>query len=408
MRHNQRGALAGTLALISTLANSVPIAIAPLPIASQDAAARAVFITLSAQNIVSRPIFIHVDASRQVARNTLQLLSSLTTPAALAKAGSALTFNCPLAGNITARLPRNGPRLLRLSWTNCSISTSPGYSLAYDGEGDFLLPANTFTPDALLGVRLGSSLRDFTQMQHFEEETPGSISRQSFNLSIAGRLPLTRNGTLYIGSFTYVLNGRLDNHFELPNPDPALPPYVQDEYNNATNYTVVGATTVDTTNLTSEDQLTVLLGLGDFRVDANGVPTGLISSFRAEALRIRRTYDFHAANSTLTVDGKLDYHWPDSMGGTCGDGLYKFHTLTPIRQYNVFRFDARDVGQLTVNNATLSFSLTDPPAVPEFYTPQPDERPGLATVDMGAAGTFTHASYQMSNTVQGFAHCIPN
>jgi hypothetical protein len=46
--------------------------------------------------------------------------------------------------------------------------------------------------------------------------------------------------------------------------------------------------------------------------------------------------------------------------------------------------------------------------VPEFYTPQPDERPGLATVDMGAAGTFTHASYQMSNTVQGFAHCVPN
>jgi hypothetical protein len=324
------------------------------------------------------------------------------------KAGSPLTFNCPLAGNITARLPRTGPRLLRLSWTHCSISTSPGYSIAYDGEGDFLLPANTFTPDALLGLRLGSSLRDFTQMQHYQDETPGSVSRQSFNLSIAGRLPLTRNGTLYIGSFAYVLNGRLDSHYEFPNPDPALPPYVQDEYNKATNYTVVGATTVDTTNLTSEDQLTVLLGLGDFRLDANGVPTGLISSFRAEGLRIRRTYDFHAANSTYTVDGKLDYHWPDFWGGTCGDGLYKFHTLTPIRQYNVFRFDARDVGQVTINNATLSFSLTDPPAAPEFYTPQPDERPGLATVDMGAAGSFTHASYQMSNTVQEFAHCVPN
>ena len=406
MLHIHRGALAGALALVSTVASSVPIA--PLPIASQDAGARAVFITLSAQGIVSRPIGVHVETSRQVARNTLQLLGSLTTPATLVQADSALSFNCPLAGNITARLPRNGPRLLRLSWTHCSISTSPGYSIAYDGEGDFLLPANTFTPDALLGLRLGSSLRDFTQMQHYQDETPGSVLRQSLNLSIAGRLPLTRNGTLYIGSFAYVLNGRLDSHNEFPNPDPALPPYVQDEYNKATNYTVVGATTVDTTNLTTEDQLTVLLGSGDFRVDANGVPTGLSSSFRAEGLRIRRTFDFHATTSTLTVDGKLDYHWPDYMGGTCGDGLYNFHTLTPIRQPNVFRFDARDTGLLTVNNATLSFSLTDPPAVPEYYTPQPDERPGLATVDMGAAGTFTHASYQMLSTVQGFAHCVPN
>ena len=88
----------------------------------------------------------------------------------------------------------------------------------------------------------------------------------------------------------------------------------------------------------------------------------------------------------MSADGLL---YVKNVAGTpCSDGWYSFRTRVPIRQYNVFRYDGRDAGNLWVNGARITFSLADPVPPPPWYTPGADEKPTRVLVNMGPAGTF--------------------
>ena len=147
-----------------------------------------------------------------------------------------------------------------------------------------------------------------------------------------------------------------------------------------------------------------------WRIESTYQPLQTVEAYELFNLDVYRVFDASNGTSSLTANGKIDFEWPSYVNGTCGNGVYSFNTIVPIRQYDVFHVDGRDQGKVRINQtAVATFTQGNAPAPPDWYTPQPNERPTTVTVKMGSAGTFTHTSYFPTSTLQEFMRCpAPN
>ena len=383
----------------------------PLPIDGPGPASRSVLTMLSAFGDASVPISLHLDMSRRLAESALKSLAAVTTPAALMASPRGISIPCPSGGNLLAKLPRTGPRVLDLTWTGCA-TTQDISTTTYEGRGQLGLPGNTFTPTTLHLIRLGTATQDFTATNTDSESPPGSSFQRAFNLRIDGCVSMVRFQNnpfgIFVGDVNFTLNGFIVSTSTFPLGDPGAPLFVSSQTNTAENYVASGSTWHTDGDTVLHQTLTVLLGkAGLTSRDSNQNFTDW-GGFSWDGMRVSWVLDARTGASTQTVDGKLTRRWPPYVNGTCGDGLYRFRTLEPIRQTNMFRYNSRDAGKVVFNDgAVATFSVASSATEPSWYTPQPGELPTNVTVTMRNGQTFSHDSYFPSASLQDFQSCTP-
>ncbi len=402
---NLRRGLACSLVLTApiVLAEAPP----PLPIDDAKSAARAGALALNSFSDASRAITYLVDRPRYVIDATLkQLAAQTTTAAAATRAGS--TVGCPFGGEIRARFPLANPQVLRLVWDNCVIYQSDGTTVRYHGEGRLRLPAQTFAPDHAEALHLGGELYPFIE-SNVHADTPNDLYEQKYDLAIVGHLPLTRfRGVgIFTGSFDYVLNGTYGTR-SVSVFDPAYPPNIYETFNTADGIRAVGSVVhTEEDTVVTED---LALRRGSFEAYAQSEFVPLTREFAFTAYNWHVTRDLRVADRTSShwVNGRVDFKFPPFMG-TCGDGVYSFRTIVPLRHADVFRGDARDQGTVVLNqSARLTLALTDEPTSnPSWYTPQPDDLITQALIKQGQTEVVNTSSHFIGSTLLDLGRCSP-
>jgi len=386
-----------------------------LPINTSAAAARGVLRALDSFNDASRPNQFFVEPMRRLSEFALATLNSATTPQAVQNARRGITVACPASGTLTATLSRNGTHVLKVYWSACSRSIGQP---VYTGHSELKLPSDTFAPAALEKMRFGSAVEPFIETMVFVGETetdPTIHSETLWDVQLAGTLPMTRflNSPfgIFTGAFDYRMDATYEQTFDYTYTDPAAAPFTQTTFASATDYRVIGSTNHTNGNRVVHEKVNARRGSFSQAVETTYQPLQTFLAYDLINLDVYREFnagDGITGTSTLTANGKIDYEWPPYLNGSCGNGVYSFNTIVPIRQYDVFHIDGRDQGKVRLNQtAVATFALGDGPALPEWYTPQPNERPTAITVNMGTAGTFTHTSYFPTSSLQAVMRCEP-
>lgn len=398
-----RAAAALALGLCSTLA----VAAAPsfVPVNTQASAARTALLTLNSYGYAARPLDGLLTDSRLIWLRTLGWLDAATTPAAVKTSQGGVSVPCPLGGSVLARLAKAGKRVLRVTWTGCAFFDG-SRNTVFDGPGELVLPSDTFTPDQVRAMHLGTPAAHFKASYVLADAPPGDTWVADFDLHVTGCIPFTRflGVGIFTGRFDVTINGTFDSHFSFTNPDdPTQPPLQSDYWQEAIAFRASGSTTHSEENTVLDEELTVHSGIYRQIGTAGKPPVETWATTSARNFHGRRVLRVRDSTSTVSADGLL---YVKNVAGTpCSDGWYSFRTRVPIRQYNVFRYDGRDAGNLWVNGARITFSLADPVPPPPWYTPGPDEKPTRVLVNMGPAGTFEHVSYLVGATIQDFSQC---
>jgi len=341
----------------------------------------------------------------------LARLASATTPEALLTVRGGVTVACPDGGSINARFSRDGSHVLKMWWNGCLLGTGQ-VQPSYTGHSDLKLAADTLTPSELLRMRFGSADEPFVQTNTYTPEVetdPIVTTTDSFDVQVVGTLPMTRYlnlpSGLFIGNFDYRLDASSVQTLRYTYATPDTPPFLQTTYRTASGFRLSGSAAFTEENLLADQVLTAHRGSLTLAGESTYQPLQTIQAYEVANLALHLLFDGRHGISTLTANGKIDFEWP-SYVGACGNGVYSFNTLVPIRQYNVFYVQGRDQGKVRINQtAVATFANGDAPALPEWYTPQPGERPTAITVKMGTGDTFTHTSYQPGSTLQDVMRC---
>lgn len=397
------------LASIATAAVAAPAPV--LPITSNDAAARGVMRALDSFSDANRPIQFFVDPMRRLGEFALATFASATTPEALLTARGGVTVACPGGGSINGKLSRNGSHVLKIYWSACARTAGEGQP-AYTGHSDLTLPSDTLTPPALLKMRFGSAVEPFVESSTYlpqSETDPTIVTTTDFDVLLVGTLPMTRflNSPfgVFVGNFDYRLNATGEQTARYTYTAPGYANFQQTNYNSAIDFRLSGSTSHTDENRVLHEVLNGHRGSFAMAVESSYQALQTVRAYEVFNLDVYRVLDARNGTSSLTANGKIDYEWPSSLG-TCGNGVYSFNTVVPIRQYDIFHIDGRDQGKVRINQtAVATFAMGNAPAPPEWYTPQPNERPTSVTVKMGSAGTFTHTSYFPTSTLQPLTVC---
>ena len=337
---------------------------------------------------------------------TLGILAGATTPANVIAARRGATVACPAGGSVLAFLPRSGRRVLRVTWSACTYLNG-SQRVQLDGAGEVELPANTFAPEYVTSLHLGTlgdSLISLTTVEY----SPLQRTEAAYDLHVVGRVPLTRfrNVGIFTGIYDMTIDGSVDYTYTSLTLDPDFPVIVSHYFRHADDFRVVGSTIHSEQDTVLTEDLTVRHGTArEIGTGAYSPPEADWPTISGQDFHVRRVLSVRDATSIVQQDGLFYQHV--SPFGTCGDGWYSFRTLAPIRQYNVFRYDGRDAGQVVLNGAKITFSTTNLPVEPPYdgYVVGADERAVQVTVDMGAAGTLEHASYLFGVTLGPLTPC---
>ncbi|HEV7605828.1 MAG TPA: hypothetical protein VGO61_00700 [Steroidobacteraceae bacterium] len=404
--------IAGVCALASfaTLAAAAPQPL--LPITSNDAAARGVVRMLDSYADANRPIQALVEPMRRLSEFALTSLASSTTAQALLTARGGVTVPCPFGGTINAKLSRNDGHVLKIYWRDC-VRLEGQSQPSYTGHSDLTLPSDTLTPTGLEKMRFGSAAEPFIETGRFPAQTetdPTVVNTTSWDVQLVGTLPMTRflNSPfgIFVGDFEYRLNASYEqtSRYTYANPDAA--PFQQTNYVSAIDFRASGSTYHTDENRVLHEVINVQRGSFAMASESTYQPLQTVQAYELIKLDVNQVLDARNGISMLTADGKIDYEWPPYLNATCGNGVYSFNTLIPIRQYDVFHVDGRDQGKVRINQtAVATFAQGNGPAPPDWYTPIPNERPTTVSVKMGSAGTFTHTSYFPTSTLPEFMQC---
>jgi hypothetical protein len=342
-----------------------------------------------------------IDGARGIAVRSLAILHAGTTPAS---AMQGVTLACPLSGTLTAKLSRLPLRRLSITWDDCASLVEDQTISSFDGKGELVLGANSFDPDFLLLLELGDADEKFVETWRSAESESGREER-AFSLSAIGRVPLTQDGGHYLGQFFYALDGDLDWRF-LDSDTAGAPPSSR-LLHTAKNLVVRGSTTWLEAQQVLDEDLTIS-GATQVMHLAELAPSELRDRFSAQDFRVHRTSRPDKPYfDTATVDGKIDYLWTPGGVQGCGDGRYSFRTLVPIVHGLNGSLQSFTQGKIVLNGAaTATFLAGDGPALPEWYTPGPDERPTLVRINMGAAGVYEHTSFAPLVTLPIYDGCF--
>ncbi len=339
--------------------------------------------------------------------STLTWLDSQTTPEAVHAARHGVTINCPAGGTVVARFAANDPSVLRLTWNACDVQQQP--IVRYDGKGRLRLPAQTFKPDFLEALHLGSAEVPMVRRQ-VDEAFPDNHYDTLYDAHLVGRVSLTRSsviGGVYTGEFDYSVNGTVRERSTSAAVEPETIPFVQESIYTAAGVRVVGSVVHSESDTVVTEDLNVRRGTFALAYQTTYAPLFTTNSFTAYNWHVNRQLRVLDRTSAHSVSGRVDYRQFSPYTTSCGNGVYSFRTIVPIRYVDVSRYDARDQGQVVVNGSIrATFSLSaEPSSNPDWYTPMPGQPATQLVIKQGQTELLNTTSYYMGSTLYDIGRC---
>lgn len=301
--------------------------------------------------------------TRDYTDHALRILAANTSPTALLAKTGGQTFPCEISGTVNAKLSRTLPRTLRLEWTDCVFEKGIRHSLT--GPAEVVLPSDTFTPATVKSIRFGNATRDVVDVLTLLDSAPEvPTTLNTFNIRMAGAVPMAREtvNDLFEGAFAYELSGRAYEraYFQRGGEGDALFAYEMSV--TATNGYVSGFL-----DYGRRDDLRVS-GKFDWwtREDASSQQPEYTNTSRivADDLRLQTVWDAAASTNKFSIDGRVNYTWPEGYQMNCSCGTtYSYVTKVPARQIAPYYYtDFYDAGKIVMNGtATAAFSMVGNP-----------------------------------------------
>jgi hypothetical protein len=380
MIHRTLGAIGALICFTGTAQAGMP----PSAINSEREAAAGILTAFQMRAEVPWEVAVLTYRTRDYTDRAMRILAANTTPGALLAATNGKSFPCEISGTVHARLSRSLPRTLKLEWTACAFDTGLLHSLT--GPAEVVLPADTFTPATVKSIRVGNASRDLSDELLLLNTDPGQVPAvTSLNIRMTGVVPMARasENDLFEGAFAYELSGRSyeRNYFLRAGEGDTL--FAQEMSVTATNGFVSGFL-----DYGRSDDLRVS-GKFDWwtRQDASSLEPEYVDSSRivADGLRLRTVWNESVSANEFSIDGRVDYTWPEGWGMNCACGtVYSFDTITPARRVPQYDdTDFYDAGKIVLNgSATALFSQVG----------NPDEGQVFMHIDLDVlrVGTFNY------------------
>lgn len=311
----------------------------------------------------SRAVNGVIDIVREYADFTLKTVNAATTPAALMSTPGGITINCSVSGTLEARMADALPRVLHVRWNNC-VRPALGFTKTFNGPVAIILPADTFRPQSVLGIRFGNLSGEFLQQYRTETPEQNADIIEAFDITLRGDISMRRvfDCCEWVGSSSFEMSGYSDNRstLEFPSGEPSV--FVGYKV-SAKRMQVIRST--NSASGVDEDDTRFVSGSVSL-VQTQPPPYGILTdAYMFDDYRVDRISDYGAWTGQLSVDGRINVKWKAFAGAGCMDGLCAFKTRAPL--VNTLDSPAFEGGELAVNGSVLaSFysAANTPPALP--------------------------------------------
>ena len=390
----------GAVGALIVLATGAQAGLVPSNVNSEREAAAGLVTAFHLRSEVPWEVAVLTYRTRDYTDRALRILAANTSPAALLAATNGQNFPCEISGTVNARLSRTLPRTLKLEWTACVFESGIRHSLT--GPGEVVLPSDTFTPATVKSIRFGNSTREVVDVLTLLDSGPDvPTTLTTFNIRIAGLVPMARESVndLFEGAFAYELSGRAYERAYYQRVGEGETLFAYEMSITATNGYVSGFL-----DYGRRDDLRVS-GKFDWwtREDASSQQPEYMNTSRivADDLRLQTVWDDAASTNKFSIDGRVNYTWPEGYQMNCSCGTtYSYVTKVPARQLPpYYDTDFYDAGKIVMNGtATAAFSVVG----------NPDEGQVLMHIDLDVRhlGNFDYEvePYNLWN-LQYFAQC---
>jgi hypothetical protein len=375
---------------------------APVAIDSEQKANAAVLSAQKALTVPKQDLERFAGYARSIAENALEQLAAATTPVALVNSRSGIVLACATSGDLTARMARTFPRVLKLSWQACAFNDLDGNPHVRNGTAEIILLSDSFTPEKVAGIRFGTRSSDFTDTRHIDDPEQITDELRSVNLRLIGQIPMTRafpRFGVFVGEFAFEMTGFIQEEFRAEIPGSGQPAYEQTSRAIAEFVIATGATTYNSAKTHSVEDLRLHFGKMTQTSSSPNFPE-VISVYTLDGLKIRHESDFVAFSGSKTVDGKIEFQYAP-QAGACLSGAYVIKTRAPLVSNSLFSFKY-DAGELLINGSTTAqfFSAANVP--PTLPVPQLGV---LVHLDVRNVGVFNYDAPDLSILAQN-AQCF--
>jgi len=308
-----------------------------------------------------RSVTGHVDDVLFFADFMLRKVNAATTPAALLGTPAGMTIPCSTSGSFKASMPDVQPRVLRLRFTDCKTRVLGSIEGTFNGPAALTLPADTFRPETLSGIRFGSASGEFTL--HYITVTPAQSDDTTLAYNIALHGDISMASVLGSGpdTSTFRINGYNDQRRDVITTPPAPSGFYGNKF--AADHLSVVRTLINSNDVYAED---ILFPAGSFSVTQTEPGYGVFAdAYTFNDYRVNRVTDYGAWNETLSVDGRITATLNPFSGAGCMNGLYAVKTRVPLF-YSLDTTATFQSGELVVNGAVARFyaATNTPPGLP--------------------------------------------
>ena len=330
----------------------------------------------------------------------LQTASQATTPVALTTLPAGVEVPCATSGSMVARMAPQMPRVFRFEWRQCRYPQD-GYDQTLDGTGEMVLLSDSFTPDKVASLRLGSQGRDLVQTQILSFPSFSVRNDNLRNILLVGNIPMKDLRSLVPNSFTpftYLVNGFVDlQQTSQFGSDPASVNGQRETF-DAVTYTGTATSNADGTR--SDTDRTTLFGKLTY-TRREPPPYGTWNEiYRFLGYRVHDTFDWAGLESSQTIDGGLDLTW-GPFGAGCLSGAYDFRTKSPIRR-QMTGSQSYTGGEIAINGERVSLytAANVPPTLPVPINGL------LVHIEAPGVGTFNYDVNDLLNGLRPVSRCL--
>ncbi|HVF16480.1 MAG TPA: hypothetical protein VNA21_06195 [Steroidobacteraceae bacterium] len=373
----------------------------PVALDTEQKAAAGVGAALHTSHSVPLLLTVLSDGVIQQVERALAALNGQTTVAALIATRGGIMIACDAGGSVKAKMANALPRVLHLTWTGC---TTPIFEEAhtFNGTAVITLPADTFAPDSVDAIRLGSVQQPFVeQFSRVFPEFADTITI-SYAASLRGDISLTRTfGSVgqIIGASSYEVHGYREEQISREFPS-ALPETFGSRI-SAQKLMVVADIVTSEDRMLVDDDLQFLSGsILNTRMDPPPYGT-TTQSYRLNGYRVRTITDWANYHNQLFVDGKVNITWNPFFGAGCVNGTYSFRTRAPMisQEINEARFAA---GELAVNGSVVARFFAPQNVPPRLPAPVNGMLINLRVTDVGS---FNYDTASYGQTLVAVGQC---
>ncbi len=297
-----------------------------------------------------------VDAIADYVDTVLRAVNAVTAPTQLLATPGGITADCAVSGTFKARMSDAQPRVLRVHFHNCT-TVYFGLERLLNGPIAITLPADTFEPEHVLGVRLGNAQKEFSEQTRFEFPDQIDGTTYAFRMVLRGDLALW-----YAASNTssFAINGYYDQRSFIESPI-GTPPILLGFKTTVDHLSVVRVRAGNETFTLDDDD--TLFERGSVTFDATQPMISWTHAYTFNDFRARYITDYDARTYQRTMDGRINVTWPHFAEAGCVDGLYAVKTRVPLFS----RFDSQatyESGELVTNGdvVTKFYSAANTPA----------------------------------------------